>query len=307
MKDFVTDINDLPKGLDCGFVHLGFQRQTDRLVQSAFIGCLLNNHQFKGYSMRVTGHSMGGACAQLLTYRALDQVHQLSDSLMDCVKGKIRRPRIACIAIAAPFWASQKIQDNILGRKWSSFFVCIVNEGDCVPGLTNISNAISRNFRTPSKVHNFIQKMDVPGVGSVIFAGRALISFANWIFQCRNFFSSLTYYPVGVYEYIRSEKGIGASYRHLNLDSVSAEHFELLDVLSNSAKITMESVNAHSLEAYGANLKRMKNNFFRASQGALPREISSTFIVKPKIEYIEGSKLYSEDKTTLQSVRLSVR
>lgn len=202
LQDFVTDLSTVEEGIDRAFAHAAVQRYTNRLSHYSVLSTLLDNRDYDGYKIRVTGHSMGAACAQLFTFLALEG---LAEYLAKCKKGETRNPKIATITFGSPFWASQKIQKIIKDHGWSSLFVSIVNRGDCVPALTNISDAFGTNQRRsiPENVRRFISESHVPGLTALDFQSSAFKCFIGWTSANKYLFSSSSYVPVGVYEYIQ--------------------------------------------------------------------------------------------------------
>ncbi|CCW66855.1 unnamed protein product [Phytomonas sp. Hart1] len=102
-------------------VHSGFAQEAKEV---GFSLDLLARDLQSGYRLVLTGHSLGGAVAQLLTLQLLDQFLEMGKS-----------PQILCVTIGAPLIGNYQLAQRVERNGWTRYFHNIVYRSDIVPRL----------------------------------------------------------------------------------------------------------------------------------------------------------------------------
>ncbi|CCW61912.1 unnamed protein product [Phytomonas sp. EM1] len=105
-------------------VHSGFAQEAKEVGFS--LDPLAKDLQ-NGYRLVLTGHSLGGAVAQLLTLQLLDQYLEM---------GAVEPPRILCVTVGAPLIGDYQLAMRVERNGWAHYFHNIVYRSDIVPRLT---------------------------------------------------------------------------------------------------------------------------------------------------------------------------
>ncbi|KEG09506.1 putative class 3 lipase [Trypanosoma grayi] len=102
-------------------VHEGFSREADESLSQ--MEQLIHDVRHNGYRLVCTGHSLGGAVAQLVTFRMLCSHTELKDKL-------------TCITFGTPLVGNYQLAQRVERCGWRSKFHHVVYRSDVVPRLS---------------------------------------------------------------------------------------------------------------------------------------------------------------------------
>ena len=139
-KDLLTDVHVVPMTLagGSGTVHTGFYKRSEEYPIAAFTKLLKD-----GKRLLLTGHSLGGAIAQVLTLRLL---HEQS-------LGAEHRRRLHCVTFGSPMIGNEKLATWAKDTRYATYLTNLVYR--CAGG--SLIYACARTRARHSKIQPFLQ------------------------------------------------------------------------------------------------------------------------------------------------------
>jgi len=253
LKDWMSNIQLHGQRSAFGKLHAGFARRAKLIELDQIVA------QANGRKIIFCGHSLGGACAQIVTLRYIE-AHPTSSSA-----------NVACIAFGAPFvgtTTTQRWLRTLRGQnQWSRNFLTIVNGQDCVPGLLNIAASVSavKNggsilWEQAGTLASLIgPALDIAGNSSSAIARSTVMDvLSTW----RGVFSKWTdvlqgqvpdYVPIGMYQFMASDETPGDTEPVLRLGREREDYADIKVLVGQRVRHTEEAIMHHNLWQYAMN------------------------------------------------------
>lgn len=207
--DLLADVDSSPTVCELGVIHNGFLNRSKSLpLQSILRACTTKK-------VVITGHSLGGACATVLTARFFASYGHYSFS----------KSNVTCVTFASPLVGGSTLGEYLLSRK--KLFHNYIHGDDVVPKLLTVMDIV-----LPSVVMLAVNALHLvdPNVGKALSAG----------IEC-----ACSFKPFGNYYLL--EKDIESGCKNMSNNEIS-EYFSSLS--KKKFEITPAMVTDHSMVTY---------------------------------------------------------
>lgn len=237
-SDWATNLNAMPVVRGGGVVHSGWHKRLSHLP----LAYLIQKHT-EGYTVVTTGHSLGGAVAQLLA----------AQMLMDpAVKNLVEAPRIKCVTFAAPLVMSGQSVKR-MNDLYADSFIHFIHSEDAVPKFLAWGNEALVSSASEPLSDKIVEAFSSISRGELKVCAAGLRALEN---IAKSIFVDLCYKPFGRYFVINRPDVIGINTPLKNpLDVLSYREFELKlsllavhDMAETYGSYTLESIHLSSTE-----------------------------------------------------------
>ena len=237
-EDLMANINVQPHFKFGGQLHSGFwNRATEVDIADIMEAVRTGRH------VVITGHSLGGAVAQLVMLRVLEEQAVYSNNLPG--------GQVTCISFGAPLVMDKKATQYVVERGWDSKFFSLVNEDDIVPRAMLLKKEVFKKVLIGMKAVGLLSKAEalaqklkdkLPWWGQIVAEiGSAA---GGWYMEE----ALQSYQPFGHYLFLTAGRNI----IHIDESKVT------LQMLQGVVDMRQEQVEQHSLLKYAAALRRLR-------------------------------------------------